>query len=313
MTPDPWTDVAVPLLAGQDRLLTATQLRRRGVGPQTVRAWVATGRLVRLRRNVLVEGETWRSTPSWGRHLVRARGAMLDRGGIGAALSHHSALAVMGLAIHGTDALVHLVGVGVGGSRRSAGLVRHAAIPEDRITDAFGVPTVTPAVACTQVAAAFGVEAGLVAADSALRAGVCRREDLAELRGWPALGRGRPAAGVVIDRADGRHESAGESRTSWLLHRLGLDPTPQVRITDASGNVVARVDFLFERERVVVEFDGMLKYAGHSDLTAEKVREDRLRAMGYEVVRLTWADLDRPDAVRARLEAAFELARRRAR
>jgi very-short-patch-repair endonuclease len=59
------------------------------------------------------------------------------------------------------------------------------------------------------------------------------------------------------------------------------------------------VDFLVD-ERVVIEFDGLVKYDGHEGqaaLAAEKRREDRLRAAGYEVIRLTWADLDHPERV----------------
>ena len=54
----------------------------------------------------------------------------------------------------------------------------------------------------------------------------------------------------------------------------------------------------------------MLKYTDPSALRREKVREDRLRKLGYEVV-LTWADLDDPSLVARRLEAAFARARTR--
>lgn len=311
MRADPWTEVVLPLLAAQHDLVTSAQLRSRGVGAELLRRWVGAGDLVRLRRNVLVAGEVWRAAPRWDRHLVRARGVMLDRdGGPPVALSHHSALAVMGLSVHGADDLVHLVAVGSAQTRRRGGLVQHACVGADRVVDAFGLPTVTPAVACVQVAAEFGVEAGLVAADSALRLRLCTRDDLVALDGWRWLGPGRPAASVVIARADGRHESAGESRTAWVLHRLGhRDVRPQVSIVDRQGRFVARVDFLVG-ERVVVEFDGMLKYATTADLAAEKRREDRLRSLGFEVVRLTWADLARPEVVRARLDAALARAAR---
>ena len=322
MSPDPWTEIVAPLVLGQDGIVTAVQLRSRGVSPELLRAWICSGRVVRLRRNVLVDGDLWRAAPPWDRHLIRARGVMLERGhrpeesGAGAAplaLSHHSALAVMGLSIHGVDDLVHVVSIGSGRSRRRGDLVRHAAVDEGQVTGAFGLPVVLPSLACVQVAAAFGVEAGLVAADSALRLGRCARDDLQALRGWAWLGRGRPAASVVIDRADGRHESAGESRTAWILHRLGYEQVrPQVDILTREGTWVARVDFLMEGS-VVVEFDGMLKYERPADLTAEKLREDRLRALGYEVVRLTWADLARPMVVRAKVEAALRRARSRRR
>lgn len=51
-----------------------------------------------------------------------------------------------------------------------------------------------------------------------------------------------------------------------------------------------------------------MKYAGSNGreaLAAEKSREDRLRALGYEFVRLTWADLSRPATVDRELRLAL--------
>lgn len=76
----------------------------------------------------------------------------------------------------------------------------------------------------------------------------------------------------------------------------GVPWVSQVPIRDARGQFVARVDFLVDRW-VVVEFDGRMKYDDPQVLWAEKRREDALRALGYEVVRLTWSDLDHPERV----------------
>lgn len=112
----------------------------------------------------------------------------------------------------------------------------------------------------------------------------------------------------AIAFGDGRAESVGESRLRVLLADLGLpQPALQVEIRDAAGRLVARVDFLLEQWGVVIEFDGALKYAGSGAeaLIAEKVREDRLRDLGYEVVRVTWADLSRPMELLARINRAI--------
>lgn len=72
---------------------------------------------------------------------------------------------------------------------------------------------------------------------------------------------------------------------------------PQVEIRDERGNFVARVDFLFRAQRTVVEFDGLVKYGGANGrqaLVDEKRREDALRSLGYQVVRLIWRDLHNP-------------------
>jgi hypothetical protein len=51
-----------------------------------------------------------------------------------------------------------------------------------------------------------------------------------------------------------------------------------------------------------------MKYAGvngREALAVEKAREDRLRALGYEFVRLTWTDLSRPAKVDRLLRLAI--------
>ena len=114
----------------------------------------------------------------------------------------------------------------------------------------------------------------------------------------------------LLREADPACESVGETRTRVLLRDLGLEVRSQVRISDARG-LIGRVDFLVG-ERVVVEFDGMVKYGGAEGrraLQAEKAREDRLRDAGYVVVRLVWADLDDPQRVRDLVQRAIRRAR----
>ena len=113
----------------------------------------------------------------------------------------------------------------------------------------------------------------------------------------------------MLALVDGRAESGAESRTRWALRTLGLRmPTPQVEIFDDVGEFVARVDFLYEDMKLVIEVDGRKKYEKAQDLWDEKMREDRLRALGYVVVRLTWADLDDLTVVRAKIQRGLALA-----
>jgi very-short-patch-repair endonuclease len=66
---------------------------------------------------------------------------------------------------------------------------------------------------------------------------------------------------------------------------------------------------------VIVEFDGDGKYRNHGPaadvLAAERRRESLLMEQGWVLVRLRWADLDRPAEVRRRIEAAIATAARR--
>lgn len=100
---------------------------------------------------------------------------------------------------------------------------------------------------------------------------------------------------------------------------MGFVAMPQVEIS--SGDFLARADLALHGLGVLLEFDGFVKYSRadpygkHSTpgevVFAEKVREDRIRDLGYEVVRVTWSDFEDLPALRRRIEAAVARARAR--
>jgi very-short-patch-repair endonuclease len=152
-----------------------------------------------------------------------------------------------------------------------------------------------------------GIVSGVVSADAALRSERVSTEELAravaDVASWP---RGSRAV-AMQSFMDGRRESVGESRCGVELGLAGIRVTPQVEIRRPDGRLVGRVDFAVDGTRVVIEFDGKVKYAEGDPrvLWSEKRREDDLRALGYVVVRITWADLERPGAVVAKVRAAL--------
>ena len=91
---------------------------------------------------------------------------------------------------------------------------------------------------------------------------------------------------------DGVRESPLEpaSFAYFADHRLPL-PRMQVEIRSPAGGFIARVDYLWERARLVGEADGAMKYEQRDDLYAEKRREDAIRSQGYQVLRWGMADL----------------------
>ena len=86
----------------------------------------------------------------------------------------------------------------------------------------------------------------------------------------------------------------------------GVTLVPQVVIRDPTESSSPEVDFVVEGTSVVVEFDGKVKYGdGNGDvLFQEKLREDRLRRLGYTVIRVTWDDLRRPERILAWIRQA---------
>lgn len=298
-------------LEAHDQVLCSEDLDRLGLGPAAIKSLVAQGVLHRYRRSAFVDGQAWRAAPPWERHALRARAVARSLGMPDGPylLSHHSALVLHGIGVFAVDDLVHLVRVDGGRGRKDPTVHVHPPVPPSFAappgTTTSGLPTVTVAHACAQVAAASGTEAGLVSADAALREGLTAPALLVQAA-RDVTGKDTSAVGDAMGLADGRSGSAGESRTRWLLHWLGMErPELQAVIRDPSGDLVAITDFLFRDQWTVVEFDGALKYDTPDDLVAEKLREDRLRELGYEVVRVTWADLEHPARVVARIRAAF--------
>ena len=134
---------------------------------------------------------------------------------------------------------------------------------------------------------------------------------------WPGVRRARRVVGFL----DWRSESAGESvsRVRMLEDRVrmledGLPiPDLQREIFGPDGRLLARVDFLWDEQHTIGEFDGKIKYGrllqpGQSIekvVFEEKVREDALRDLGWQVVRWLWRDLYRPGVLRDRVLRAF--------
>jgi len=168
-------------------------------------------------------------------------------------------------------------------------------------------PRVVPiAVAAAQAGLLAGPEAFLVPADAALRTGRTSVADLAAavemLAGHAGIGPVRAALPWV----EPLHESPGETRTGYVLRSLGFVLERQVELV-VEGRLF-RPDFRISGTRVLVEFDGALKYENRAVLFAEKQREDALRRAGWVVVRVTWADLDHPPRLLARVTAALAAA-----
>jgi hypothetical protein len=169
----------------------------------------------------------------------------------------------------------------------------------------FGVPSIGLARTCVEEAARLPLTEGVVLLYSALRADP---ELSGRLRlALPLLPR-RGGAHVMraLDLASGLAESPLESLASVLWHEAGLpSPTLQATIRDG-GRFIARVDFLWPASRLIVEVDGMGKYAERGELQREKERQNQLVRLGYMVLRYTWADIvGRPEAVIREVRAAL--------
>jgi very-short-patch-repair endonuclease len=126
-------------------------------------------------------------------------------------------------------------------------------------------------------------------------------------------GRGMVRAHAVIQLGDPGAESAQESAVRFVLLRAGLpQPRTQVEIGTRLGTFWA--DLGWEEWRVLLEYDGRVKYQDQDSLIREKRRQDAVTEAGWRSLRVTREDLRGADLLVARtlrlLPAAVPLTRR---
>ncbi len=286
-------------------------LRAAGYGDDEVRALLRRGELATVRRGAYVSGP--RSGDATLRHLaqIRAASEQLDPGAV---VSHLSGAVLLGWDVWGLP----LTRVQVTRHRRTGGRrdpsvhVRAAPLRDDEIQFVDGVAVTCAARVVTDIARTVPFEQAVVVADCALARGDVTPEALAEAiarqKGWP----GAPNARRALGFADGRSGSVGESRSRVAIMRAGLPP-PQLQreFRDDRGGHLGTVDFWWERQRLIGEFDGLAKYGrllkpGQSVadvVVAEKIREDALRDQDTRMLRWLWVDLHPFTATAARLRA----------
>jgi very-short-patch-repair endonuclease len=285
----------------------------RGYHDRAIAALVRQGHWVRVRHGAYVPTDHWASLSPAGRHRVLAR-AVLTTAKSPAVLSHLTAAIEHGADVWDLDlSEVHITRLDGGCGRREAGVQQHRGlIRPEWIMEHDGVQLLNPTRTAIDVTRICDVEHGLVVVNGLLHQGdttLPEMEDMAaEMDCFPFTLNTR----LVLRLADPRIESVGESRTAYLLWAQGLPAfEPQYKIRDASGQVLARVDFALPELGVFLEFDGRQKYGEllgdkslEQVLVEEREREKMIcRLTGWVCIRITWADLAHPERLAAEIRA----------
>lgn len=301
-------------------ILLRSDLLASGLNDRAIARLVRSQTLHRIRHGSYVARDAWHSLDEAGRHGLRSR-AVLARAGTDVALSHTSALPDWGAPIWGLDLdEVHLTRLDGKSGRREAGVRQHRGkVVAKDVVRRNGVLVTAPARLLIEIASLGEVEPALVVWNDVLHRGLTTLEDVGRryrelvldssgsMEHWP----GTLYVNVLLGLADPRLESVGESRTFHLCWKQHLPmPEPQLEIRDASGRVVARLDFAWPQHKVWLEFDGKVKYTQHlregetvaDAVLREKRREEMISELtGWRCIRITWADLMQPEKTAARI------------
>lgn len=260
------------IAAKQHGVISSQQLRSSGLSRDTISRRNEAGRLHRVHRGVYAVGHAALSNEGRWMAAVLACGAVL---------SHRSAAALWGLLPAGHGPVeVTIAGQGGRAPRTGVRLHRSRTLTARETTRRMGIPVTTPARTLAD-----------------LRRVVSQRELRRAIRQADALG-----LPLGPDAAHDGTRSDLERRFLGLCRRNRL-PLPTVNAVVAG----LEVDFLWRERRLVVETDGYRYHRGRAAFEDDRDRDLRLRALSYEVLRLTYRQLtDRPGRIAGTLATLLE-------
>jgi very-short-patch-repair endonuclease len=249
---------------------TFAQLRLSSSG-RAIRAALIDGRIERVAKGVY-------ALPPAADPLAAARA----QGGL---VSHQSAALLHGFEVLARPEIPHVT-VPRGRHRRSSRLDCELHWSDDA-PSAHGITTkLRTVVDCLRV---LPFDAGLVVADSALRIGAIRPEELLAAVA-KVHGPGRAAARRVAEAADGRAESALESVLRAILIEAGIEGfSPQVPVRH--GRFVARIDIGDPLDRIGLETDGFAHHSTRAALARDCRRYTNLTLLCWRMIRYSWEDV----------------------
>lgn len=307
----------------QHGVFRRSDLTELGIDPSHLRSFVRRGWWTRLHHGVYVDTQTLEeAVDPLARMRIFAKAATIALPGHAYAFGPSSAL-LHGLACdRELVADISLVRPSIADQRalrrrrtspsQLAGVrVHRHPISDDDVTIVDGIPSVNRCLAAISTAARSTLMWAVVTLDSLAWDS---EEALLELKdrvgAWSHL-RGAATLSEAVSLARTGAQTPLESISRFRFVRAGLpEPLLQVPFYDAEG-LIGYADMVWPGLKVIGEADGLGKYSDRSDLVAEKIREDRLRALGWIVVRWTWDEILRtPEVVIARIRRAAALAAR---
>jgi very-short-patch-repair endonuclease len=287
-----------PAIPASADLWRTDQLLQTGLNSRRVAQLVQAGTLVRLRRGCYARGPWWTGLTAAERRrqliFAHALGTLTTSTG-GAAYSHTSGASLRGLHLWNVDDRVHLTQSSCPSPiSHGRDVVAHTrALGSRDMGFVEGLPCTSLERTVVDCCLMFSLRQAVIVVDHAIRIGAdvtLLREHCSALTGR----NGVVALRRALDLADARSESAGESLTRELLHRLKIEP-PKVQYVVRTPIGEHRMDFAWPEKKVALEFDGKTKYFDYRPtgevVFAERRREKALMEQGWTFIRIEWKDL----------------------
>jgi hypothetical protein len=287
------------IMATNHGLVTRKQAVTAGMSPERIDQLLRCGDLVAVRRGVYAEAAFVDALTTYrDRRLLADRAASM-RISMPHEMSHDSAAHELDLAIlRPPEPMTHVTRPGVVGSHLRYGVKHHLApYSPERVVVIDGIRVLGPARTGLDIAREHGLRAGVVAIDSARRAGATLSEleaEVALMRSWPEVTVVREA----IELSDPDTDSAGETLMRELVEALGYG-RPQTQFGLSADGRTAWCDLRLGRH--LFEFDGKVKYqrvdeGGFALASAEEVvwrekqRQDWVCGFKLGMSRVVWDD-----------------------
>jgi len=267
------------IAAGQDSLITWSQLRELGLGRGAIEYRVKRGLLHRMHEGVYCWGIP--SDSPWT--SARAAGFACGEGTV---VTHHAALGLYGLRPHPEGPIDVTV---VGRRVRRAGIRVHnaAALHRADTRTLRGILVSSPARALLEVASELSLRDLAEAVEWAQVRRLVTKREIAGAIARAEGRRGVPALRALLDEPAFTRSHA--ERLVVRLVRAARLPHPVINARVEGFEV----DALWRRERVVLEFDSYEFHATRAAFERDRRRTAALTRGGYIVLRTTWHELTR--------------------
>lgn len=188
--------------------------------------------------------------------------------------------------------------------RRTGVRGRRLDLPSDHVTTLHGQRITTPARTWLDCAAQWPLGYVVAMGDWIVHHDLATMDDLAAMCRWGARRRGIVRARHALTLVDPLAASPGESLARTVLVTGGV-PKPRCNADVVwLGGWIARADLLWEEEKVIVEYDGIVHLTEDQRRT-DAARRNLLQDAGYVVIVFTARDLKHPEAMCATVMAAL--------